>query len=84
MSVVAPDRRRACLDARVPLPADAHPVVAFDDDELVVLNQEVDPRAVDVTAVLRVFGVDATGCDWTRIEPAPAGSEPDLSKEPRP
>ena len=62
VSVIHADRARACPDARVPLGPESHPVVGFDGDMLLVLEQVL--GGGDAVTVLRRIAVEADDCDW--------------------
>lgn len=66
LSVLSPDRRRACVDIPVPLFDEGRPLVAFRGDTLLVLEQRAvsDTRAA---AFVRSYVVDATQCDWVSV-----------------
>ncbi len=65
VSVIDADRTRACPDARVPLGPESHPVVGFEGDRLLVLEQVL--GGGDAVTVLRRIAVDADDCDWITL-----------------
>ena len=65
VSVVHRDRASACPDARVSLGPESHPVVGFEDDTLLVLEQVL--RGGDAATVLRRIAVEADDCDWVPL-----------------
>jgi len=62
VSVLAADRTRACVDAKVPLHPEAQPAFGFDGDELMVLEQVIE--GAEAVPVLKHYRVDVSGCDW--------------------
>ena len=62
VSVIDADRTRACPDGRVPLGPESNPVVGFEGDRLLVLEQVL--GGGDAVTVLRRVAVDADDCDW--------------------
>lgn len=60
VSVVHQDRSSACPDAR--LSPESHPVIGFEGDALLVLEQVL--RGGDAATVLRRIAVGTDGCDW--------------------
>ncbi len=62
VSVIDADRTRACPDGRVPLGPESRPVVGFEGDRLLVLEQVL--GGGDAVTVLRRIAVDAEDCDW--------------------
>lgn len=65
VSVVHRDRARACPDARLSLGPESHPVIAFEDDNLLVLEQVL--RGGDAATVLRRIAVETDDCDWVPL-----------------
>lgn len=62
LSVIDWRAHRACVDARVPVPADPQALVTFRGDTLMVLVQDiVGDKAV---AVVRKYRVDTRRCEW--------------------
>ena len=68
VSILSPDLRRACVDARVPLASDVPQVPAFRGDTLFVLSRTVTDSA-DVRDVLYGVGISDAGCDWIPTTP---------------
>ena len=68
LSVLSADRRRACVDAPIPLGPEAHPVVGFKADTILVLEQQV--KGLDALAFVARYIVDTSLCTWlpTAIE----------------
>lgn len=62
VSVLSPDRQRACVDARVPLGPDSSPAIGFRGDELLVLEQVIE--GLEAVPVLRSLRVDVSACSW--------------------
>ncbi len=65
VSVVDRDRASACPDARVSLGPESHPVIGFEDDTLLVLEQVL--RGGDAATVLRRIAVETGDCDWVPL-----------------
>ena len=63
VSVLSPDLRRACVDARLDLSQDARPVIGFLGDTIYTLEQHV---AVEnrASTVVRKYTIDSDGCSW--------------------
>lgn len=66
VTVLSADRRRACVDAVVPLGPAAQPAVGFDGDKLLVLEQII--SGGEAVPVLRSFQVDTEGCRWITLD----------------
>lgn len=62
VSVVHQDRRSACPDGRLPLGPESHPVIGFEGDALLVLEQVL--RGGDAATVLRRIAVEMDDCNW--------------------
>ena len=67
VSLISPDRRRACVDAPLEVSKDAQPVYAFHADTLYVLEQRV-VNDTDVKTTITGYTVDGEGCDWIDLE----------------
>ena len=66
LTVLAPDFRRACVDAPLPLAERSLPSLAFRGDTLFVLEQ---PITGDRTVpVLRPLAISTAGCAWLPVE----------------
>lgn len=65
VTVLDSNRRRACVDARVPLSPDAQPAVGFAGDDLLVLEQVL--VGLDAVPVLKRFAIDVSACDWLEV-----------------
>ena len=65
VSVVDRDRRGTCPDARVSLGPESHPVIGFEGDALLVLEQVL--RGGDAETVLRRIAVETDDCDWVPL-----------------
>ena len=65
VSVIDADRTRACPDGRVPLAPESRPVVGFEGDRLLVLEQVLGRG--DAVTLLRRIAVDADDCDWMTL-----------------
>jgi len=66
VTVIAADRRRACVDARIPLTPEAQPAFGFDADDLLVLEQVIQGTS-DAVPVLRRYAVDVSNCAWVDL-----------------
>lgn len=65
VTVLDSDRTRACVDASVPLGADAQPAVGFAGNDLLVIEQVL--VGLDAVPVLKRFSVDVSACDWLEV-----------------
>ncbi len=62
LSLLSPDRRRACVDAEVPAGRAAQPKTAFRGDTLFVLDQSVQGDRAETT--VRSYTIDDRRCGW--------------------
>ena len=62
LSVTDPRSSRTCPDALVPGPEDPRPSIAFRQDTLVVLTQEI--RGTSAVTLVRKYVVQTSGCKW--------------------
>lgn len=67
VSVVAPGRDRACVDAELPLSADARPIQGFRGDTLFLLDRRITAGERLQTWVVS-YQVDTRDCDWLATE----------------
>lgn len=67
VSVVAPGRDRACVDAELPVSADARPIQGFRGDTLFLLDRRITAGERLQTWVVS-YRVDTGGCDWLPTE----------------
>ena len=65
VSIVAPDRRRACVDAELPVSADARPIEGFQGDTLFLLDRRIANDRLETWIVK--YRVDTAGCDWLAL-----------------
>lgn len=65
VSLLSADRARACVDARVELVGETQPVIAFQGDTLLVLEQLT--QAEPVVTVIRKLLVEDDACTWEPI-----------------
>lgn len=63
VSVISPDFKTACVDARLPLGREAQPWFASRGDTLLILEQTVDVSDRPVSTVRR-FLIDPSSCTW--------------------
>jgi hypothetical protein len=69
VSVLAADRRRACVDGLLDVTRDAQPVFAFNGDTLFILEQRVgDGTAVRTT--VSGYVLDTSSCRWLDVTPS--------------
>jgi hypothetical protein len=62
VSVVSPDRTRACVDAELPVSRDARPIEGFRGDTLFLLDRRIHGEAMQTWIVS--YLVQTRGCDW--------------------
>lgn len=62
VSMLSRDRTRACVDAKVPLHAEAQPAFGFDGDDLMVLEQVLEGS--EAVPVLKHYQLDVSACHW--------------------
>jgi hypothetical protein len=67
VSVVAPGRDRACVDAELPVSADARPIHGFRGDTLFLLDRRITAGERLQTWVVS-YRVDTRGCGWLPME----------------
>jgi hypothetical protein len=65
VTILAPDRQSACVDAVLPLGPAAQPALGFEEDHLLVLEQVL--VGLEAVPVLRKFRIDTSVCTWTRL-----------------
>ncbi len=62
-SVVSPDRRRACVDAEIPVSQDARPIEGARGDTLFILDRRITAGERLETWVM-AYRLDTRRCDW--------------------
>lgn len=62
VSLLTPDLERVCADLEVPLDPEARPVIGFEGDTLLVLQQSIRPDLGVDTFIVR-YRLDPDGCD---------------------
>lgn len=62
-SVVSPDRRRACVDAEIPVSRDARPIEGARGDTLFVLDRRITAGERLETWII-AYRLDTRRCDW--------------------
>jgi hypothetical protein len=67
VSVVAPGRDRACVDAELPVSADARPIHGFRGDTLFLLDRRITAGERLQTWIVS-YRIDTRGCDWLPTE----------------
>lgn len=67
VSLVSPDRRSACVDTYLHTTDVSQPVVAFDDDTLLVLNQQI--AGDEIRTIVDRFAVESEDCLWIPTAP---------------
>jgi hypothetical protein len=65
VTVVSPDRRRACVDAHLPVSPDARPIHGARGDTLFLLDRRIVGERMETWIV--PYLVDTVGCDWIDI-----------------
>lgn len=65
ISVISPDRRRACVDARLPVSPDARPIYGFRGDTIFLMDRRIPGERLETWIVRYV--VDAADCAWVPI-----------------
>ena len=65
LSLLSADRRRACLDAEVPVGRSAQPKTAFRGDTLFVLDQVV--HGDGAQTIVHSYTIDDRPCDWIAL-----------------
>lgn len=68
VSILAPDLRTACVDARIPSTGDSPVVADFKGDTIFVLNQRAD-SSDNLVSTLLGYVLDDTDCEWQRAHP---------------
>jgi hypothetical protein len=63
VSLLSPDRRRACVDREIPVSDVSQPIVAVRGDSVFVVEQHVKGEAGAATTVT-AYRVSPEGCDW--------------------
>lgn len=63
VSLVSPDRRRACVDREIPVSQVSQPIVALQGDSIYVVEQHVRGESGSATTVT-TYQVTPDGCDW--------------------
>ncbi len=66
LSLLAKDLSAACVDQRVPIEADARPVIQFQGDTLFILHQQV--TELESHTSIAAITVGSEGCDWRALE----------------
>lgn len=67
VSVLGPDRTRACVDGRLDVTQDAQPKFTFRGDTLFVLEQRMPDDGVRTT--LSGYLIDTSACAWLNVQP---------------
>jgi hypothetical protein len=63
VSLLSPDRTRACVDREIPVSQVSQPVVALQGDSIFVVEQQVKGESGSATTVA-TWRVTPEGCDW--------------------
>lgn len=70
LSILSPDLRRACVDARIEAPGIGRPRLGLAGDTVLVLDQVVSAAAPDrATTVVRKYPLDRSTCQWVSTAP---------------
>lgn len=71
VSLLSPDRGRACVDREIPVSQVSQPLVALQGDSIFVVEQHVKGESNSATTVA-TYRVTPEGCDWISTD-APGG-----------
>ena len=64
LSIIAPDRTTACVDAPVPYSNEMRPVHTVARDTLFLLDRRLNEAEDDLLTWIRAYRIDASGCTW--------------------
>ena len=64
LSIIAPDRMTACVDAPVPYSNEMRPVHTVARDTLFLLDRRLNEAEDDLMTWVRVYRIDTSGCIW--------------------
>lgn len=67
LSIISPDRSRACVDGHIPVYRQTQPAVRWRGDSLVLVEQAVVDSSRAVT-IARTYEIRLGGCDWIPVE----------------
>lgn len=69
LTVLSPDRKRACVDARLPVTRDSQPYTAFRGDTLFVLEQKLEDAGTGQPKTsITAYRLSTERCRWTAVE----------------
>ena len=68
LSVIAPDRTAACVDAPVPYSNEMRPVHTVARDTLFLLDRRLNEAEDDLMTWVRVYRIDISGCTWLDLD----------------
>ncbi|MYC86686.1 MAG: hypothetical protein F4X22_00455 [Gemmatimonadales bacterium] len=64
LSIIAPDRTTACVDAPVPYSNEMRPVHTVARDTLFLLDRRLNEAEDDLLTWIRAYRIDTSGCTW--------------------
>ena len=68
LSIIAPDRTTACVDAPVPYANEMRPVHTVARDTLFLLDRRLNEAEDDLMTWIRAYGIDTSGCTWLNLD----------------
>lgn len=67
LSVIAPDRKTACVDGPVPHFGKMRPIHTVTRDTVFLLDRRVNEAEDGLETWVRMYRIDTTGCDWVGV-----------------
>ncbi|MDE2865456.1 MAG: hypothetical protein OXR05_10310 [Gemmatimonadota bacterium] len=68
LSVIAPNRTTACVDAPVPYSNEMRPVHTVARDTLFLLDRRLNEAEDDLLTWIRAYRIDTSGCTWLDLD----------------
>lgn len=68
LSIIAPDRTTACVDAPVPYSNELRPVHTVARDTLFLLDRRLNEAEDDLLTWIRAYRIDMSGCTWLALD----------------
>ena len=68
LSIIAPDRTTACVDAPVPYANEMRPVHTVARDTLFLLDRRLNEAEDDLLTRIRAYRIDTNGCTWLDLD----------------
>lgn len=68
LSIIAPDRAAACVDALVPYSKELRPVHTVARDTLFLLDRRLNEAEDDLLTWVRAYRIDTSGCTWLDLD----------------